>query len=413
MNKNQVARHLLAFAATAALVGSPAGYAAAAPAAAPAPASAASSPEIQALQDKLDLEKQRNTLQADLLASQKALIDAQKASVDSQTQLLGSQKSLLDAMFPQITGGKTGAVTFDASTNIGPLAQPGATEALNALAGSICKAVVDTKSTSVVLATDADLKLLAQARWINLQLAGLTEGYASVAIAQPTGAQTTNAFPPGLALYGIGAALKEVASFAQLFRTDTTIYSATVKIDQDSLNAAVAGCLRNLKVAEVFLPKALLVNSLTFPSTSAVQDSLLALEKQRGKADTELNTLAGKPDDVSKRRIARLTALNTSMDAVISSLFATSEKSPEPLLVGVLAGEAMQRKIGGGTVILQTTLSSAAAAGIKRTSLWRSDRLYSWATVTVNYALFDSSGNVIAAGAAQNSPEGRKIEVAP
>ena len=101
------------------------------------------------------------------------------------------------------------------------------------------------------------------------------------------------------------------------------------------------------------------------------------------------------------------------MDALISSLFATSDKSPEPLLVGVLAGEAMQRKIGGGTLILQTTLSNAAASGIKRTSLWRSDRLYSWATVTVNYALFDSSGNVIAAGAAQNSPEPRKIEVAP
>jgi len=361
----------------------------------------------------LDLEKQRNALQAELLASQKALIDAQKASIESQTQLLSSQKSLVDAMFPQITGGKTGAISFDTSTNIGPLAQPGAIEALNTLAGSICKAVAATTPSSIVLATDGDLKLIAQAKWINLQLAGLTEGYKSEAVQGPAAGQMTNAFPAGLGLYGIGAALKEVASFAQLFRSDATIFSATVKVDQDSLNASVAGCLRDFKVSEVYLPKALLINSLTFPSNSAIQDLLKTLEHQRGKADVELNTLAGKPDEVSKRRVARLTVLNASMDALISNLFVTNEKSLEPLIVGVLAGEAMQQKIGAGSKVLQATLSNAGASGIKSSSIWRSERLYSWATVTVNYALFDSSGNIIVAAAAQNSPEGRKIEVAP
>lgn len=410
----QITHHVLALVAVPSiLMWYPGASVEAAPAAAPPPAPAASSPEIQALQDRLDLEKQRNALQADLLASQKALIDAQKASVDSQTQLLGSQKSLLDAMFPQITGGKTGALSFDASTNIGPLAQPGAMEALNTLASSICKAVAATKTTSVVLATDSDLKLIVQAKWINLQLAGLTEGYRTAAIPEPAAGQKPNAFPAGLALYGIGSALKEAASFTQLFRTDTTIYSATVKVDQDSLNAAVGGCLRDLQITNVFLPKTLLLNSLTFPSNSGIQDSLKILEHQRGNADAELNALTGKTDDVSKRRIARLTALNASMDSLISTLFAVSDKAPEPLIVGVLAGEAMQQKIGDGTRVLQAVLSNAAASGIRRSSIWTSDRLYSWSTVTVNYALFDSSGNVIAGGAIQNSPEGRRIEVSP
>ena len=407
-------RLLIAFVSSMLLYCWPISQAAAADTAAPASSTAASSPDIVALQERLDLEKQRSSLQAQLLASQKALIDAQKASVDSQTQLLASQKLLLDGMFPQITGGKTGAVNFEMTTNIGPLAQPDAVEAVNALAGKLCKTVADTQTTSLVLANDGDLKLIAEARWINLQLAGLKAGYQAAAVQAPAGATAMNAFPAGLALYGVGAALKEVASFTQLFRTDTTLYAATIKVDQDSLNAAVAGCLHDVKVIEVFLPKTLLINALSFPSNSAIQDTLITLEKLRSSADTELGTLAGKSDDTSKRRAARLTALNASMDALISTLFSTSEKTPEPLIVGVLAGEAIQQKVGSGTTrVLQATLSNAAATGIKRSSIWRSDRLYSWSTVTVNYALFDSSGNVIAAGVAQNSPEGRKIEVMP
>lgn len=380
-------------------------------------APAAASPEIQDLQAKVDLEKQRNTLQAELLANQKVLIDAQKGSLDAQASLLVSQKALLDGMFPQTSGGKTGAITFDASTNIGPLAQPGAVAALNTLAETICKDIHYAAGKSIVIATDADLKLISQARWMNLQLSGLKEAYKELKIVEPKG-NVPNALPPGVALYGLGAALKEVASFAQLFRTDTTLYNATVKVDQDSLNAAIAGCLLappkpGETTAKVYLPKTLVLNPLTNPDTSGVLDSLKILRSQRADADSTLNGLIGKSDDTSKRLVARITALNTAMDAVISSLFATSDKSPEPLFVSVLAGEAIQKHISDGGLILHTVLTNAAASGIKRTSIWRSDRLYSWASVTINYSLFDSSGTVLSAGTVQNSPEVRKIEVAP
>lgn len=372
------------------------------------------SPEIQALQTQIDLEKQRNALQVDLITSQKALIEAQKSAIDSQTGLLGSQKALTEALYPQISGGKTGAITFDASVNFGPLAQPDAISALKSLVETICKDTRDSGASSVVIVTDSDLKLISQARWINLQLSGLREAYKDLSMMEPSGGATPNAVTPSLALYGVASALKEVASFAQLFRSDTTVYSSSVKVDQDLLNAAIAGCLKGpgANVA-VHLSKTLLVNSLTNPDTSGILDSLKALRSQRAKADTTLYDLAGKADDGSKRRAARITALNTSMDTVINNLFATSEKSPEPLFVGVLAGEALQQKISSGSLMLQAVLSNAAASGIKRSSIWRSDRLYSWTTVTINYSLFDSSGSVLKAGAVQNSPEGRKIELTP
>ena len=425
---------VLLFAAVAALQW--ADHAVAAPAPAPVPSS------LEDLQKQIELEKQKNALQVDLLASQKALIEAQKAAIDSQALLATSQKTLLDNTYPLITGGKTGSVTFD-SANIGPLAQPGAIEALKIVAGEICAIVRSKTEKPIVVVADADLKLIAQARWATLQLQGLFDRYTAANPSPPAGAPPPtkggspfSALSGGLGLYGVGAALKEIASFTQLFRTDTTIYAATVKVDQETLTDAVAECLllptANSNAAapggtapvtaaaaaspparEVYLPKSLLLASLNAPTTSDIQEKLRLLTELRSRSDAELGALAGKADDASKRRIALLTALNTSMDALVATLFAVSEKAPEPMFVGALAGESMLSKLGAGVPMLQTTLSNAGASGIKRTSIWRSDRLYSWSTITVNYTLLDQSGKLLAAGTINNSPEPRKVVISP
>jgi hypothetical protein len=410
------------FAAVAAFNCADVAVAAPPPPAAPAPVPAPVPSSLEDLQKQVDLEKQKNTLLADLLASQKALIDAQKGAIDSQAALATSQKTLLDSTYPLITGGKTGAVTFD-TANIGPLAQPGAIEALKVVADSICTSVRPKASSGVVLVNDADLKLIAQARWVSVQLVGLGDRYmaASPGAGAPVpaiGGSPLSGSSAGLALYGVGAALKEIASFTQLFRTDTTIYQATVKVDQETLTDAVAQCLLKVepataKAVDVFLPKSLLVASFGAPSSSEIQEKLKLLTELRSKGDAELGTLAGKTDDASKRRIALLTALNTSMDALVATLFTVSEKTPEPVFIGALAGEALLGKVGGGVPLLQMNLSNAAASGIKRSSIWRSDRLYSWSTITVNYALFDQAGKLLAAGTASNSPEPRKVVVEP
>jgi hypothetical protein len=152
------------FAAVAALNCADVAVAAPPPPAAPAPVPAPVPSSLEELQKQVDLEKQKNTLLADLLASQKALIDAQKGAIDSQAALAASQKTLLDSTYPLITGGKTGAVTFD-TANIGPLAQPGAIEALKVVADSICTSVRPKASSGVVLVNDADLKLIATGTW--------------------------------------------------------------------------------------------------------------------------------------------------------------------------------------------------------------------------------------------------------
>lgn len=367
------------------------------------------SADVAELQKQVNLEKEKNAIQADLLASQKTLIDAQKAAVDSQTQLVTSQKSVLDALFPQITGGKSGAVTFDATTNVGTLAQPGAIEALNSIAKTICEKVAPVSVATLILVSDSDLKLLAQARTIDAQLSGLVDSYSN---AKPptTPKKSTNSLPAGVALYGAGAALKEIASFTQLFRSDSTIYAASVVVNQDSLNQAITGCMLGAP-KHVYLPKGLLVASLTMPTNSGIQDSLKKLAEARADADAELNSLTGLTDAVSKTRIAKLTALNASMDSLTASLFTVSEKAPEPMFVGVLAGEAILRKVSDGAHLFKATLVNAGAAGVKRSSIWFSDRLYSWASVTVEYVVFSGTGEVFASGTVNNSPKARKVEI--
>lgn len=370
---------------------------------------ATDSPEIAELKKQVELEKQKNSIQADLLASQKALIDAQKAAADSQTQLVTSQKTMLDALFPQVTGGKSGTITFDATTNVGTLAQPGAIDGLNKIATKLCEKVSPAVGSSVVLLADNDLKLVAQARTISMQLNSLKEAYSTAKPAATT-KLGTNSLPAGVALYGVGAALKEIASFTQLFRSDSTIYSASVTVGQESLNQALAGCLLATN-RHVYLPKGLLMASLSMPTTSPIQDALKNLAELRINSDAELNSLNGKSDATSKARIAKLTALNSSMDTLVSSLFSTSEKSPEPMLIGLLAGEAIYIKVSDGARLFKPTLVNAAAAGVKRSSIWFSDRLYSWASVTVEYVVLNGNGEVFAAGAVNESPEARKIEI--
>jgi hypothetical protein len=261
-----------------------------------------------------------------------------------------------------------------------------------------------------VIVSDNDIKLIAQARAFALQLKSLVTAYESVKISSDSAKLTTNALPAGIALYGAGAALKEVASFTQLFRTDTTLYTAVVNVDQETLVHAVAGC--TIKVNRTFYtPKSLLVSSLSKPDQSDILMNLKRLSELRINADAEMARLSGttKADDKAKQ--TKLIALNTTMDAMISTIFTTSEKVPEPQFVSILAGEAILQKVGDGANLFRVTLVNAAATGVKRTSIWLSDRLYSWSTVTVDYVVFDPNGAALVAGAVNVSPDPKKIKV--
>ena len=106
-------------------------------------------------------------------------------------------------------------------------------------------------------------------------------------------------------------------------------------------------------------------------------------------------------------------ALNSAMDGMTASLVTTSEKSPEPLLVSVLAGEAMLQKISDGSLLLTSKLTAASSSGMKRTSIWSSDKLLTITTLTVRYALMDSLGIIRAAGVVNSDSGPQPVSLKP
>jgi hypothetical protein len=380
-------------------------------------------PALAALQKQVELLKQENELQkqsiesnTSVINSQKGLFEAQKGLIDSQTSLLGSQKSMLDSLFPKIEGGKKGSLSFETTTKIGPLAQPNAVSLINnSISKEICNKTINslTKNGSsgyrLVVVSQDNLKNLGLAQITQLTLNSLNSSYILLLPTAPT-VQTNSGLEAGLIIYGVGTALKQIASFTELFRSDVTVYSADVVIDEQMIVSSVQGCLSDAVEADTLsIPSAVyskvgLINAkFNHLSDSTFYQSLIQLSKFRIQAVQEINRIANirgtiDPKDAEKK--AKLEGLNSQYDSVMSSLFTISEQQKEPSYLSVLLGEAVLKKLTDDipTYLLAVRLIQNAASAAKVSNIWTSDKLVTWSSATVDYSVTDQSGKVLSAG---------------
>lgn len=363
--------------------------------------------------EEADAAKTANTLETEVLQSQVALAEAQQRKV-------AADKALVDAQYPPLTGGKAGSFTFDPNTDVGVLAQPASVVALNKTADTVCEKVASATKTppaGLVLIGGNDALYMAQASIVTSEMQLLANAYdetfpklAKVPKAKPEKPDVSVfGFSTGVggSLYQAGSILKEVAGFTQLFRNNTTILNATVTVDQPMLDNAIAGCLKSPTSTTKGLVAAYVV-----AKSGPFFAGWKKLTEDRAKAEQMLSLLADNKDPQAKAGVATLTMLNRAMDALFATIFSdASGKGTESSLIALLKGDALNQYVANKGLLLEARLASARAAGVKTESLWYSDRLYAWASVSVNYTLYGQDGTVLTAGTTANQAEPTKIVV--
>lgn len=311
-------------------------------------------------------------------------LNAQRDLVKAQSDLVTAQKGLIDAMFPAFASnfGKSGEVKIDTGEGDKFHATAKAADALRSAASEVCKAVAlrvpsetaqtDTaagdgkapRKKTIALFTDDDRRALAAYRVANGDGLFLKAQLEAVVAKKSGGSVVTEAVPPGLAIFGAGMLLSEIADFTKLFRTDRTLFFSAPDLPEQLLVDLIAAC-PDLAVS--------------FPA-AGVDAAFASGDSEFMKLVDALRALRQKiaANSDNKDLIDHYEQFMTKLLALDDAKF--------PVLFSVLRGEAAMRSATTAEKrILTVRLVTKGGTTMKTSNIWREDRFYASGGVIVSY----------------------------
>lgn len=307
------------------------------------------------------------------LQDQKARLDAEKALVNSRKDLFEAQQNLLKAQFPEVQGGKTGALSIGTGSAYAIGAWAKVYERIDAAARTVCVSLGDLLTGKEPIITSDDEIRQTFRYTIGAQELALLLKEASAVTARPPTTIKPEGLPP---IASIATVLTSVASLTKLFRTDRTIRDEAVSVEDSALKDAVARCLSERKIAFI-LPDVRMLPALLAGKSQFLTDLHSLVDKR-----TSLDAMAS--DTAAPDKAKAATALLTRIDTFVSDLLA-AEGTTEAPLVSILRGEVLADAFKGTRPVLSLKLVKQGGISMTTSSIWREDRLYVGGGVIVSY----------------------------
>jgi len=321
----------------------------------------------------------------DALNAQTALNKAETDLLKSETDQIKEEVNNLKEKFPQLTGGKDGAIRFEQGKGAYSI---GAWEKvyrrIDEGSREICAAVAsNVKGKEVLIATNEDLAAshvfaIASAELVR-QRNQLQQLQRSVDGASVHGSDIgpAGAAAPPLAALSVG--LSSAISIAKLFRTDRTLYAETVQVGDTFVKEQVLKCLRPA-AARIKDPALVARYVLLTGSNSGFLSSLNQMTNEKRRAEF----------DISKKPAAKTpeaTAVLAQADKFFQELLATPAGASEPPLARILRIEAVSQSIRNDGLLLVVGIAQQGGISMITSSAWHTDRLYVGGGAIVGYQL--------------------------
>jgi hypothetical protein len=331
-----------------------------------------------------------------LLTSDKTKAETDKAIAEAQ------RASILAQLPPTDTKALEGKLTLDAVvTDIQRLSQEALADAVGQMVSTIRQLQANLKT--FLIYNEKDLSALGDYAMVMRQLNFLAQGYRESGQGSEAGGKKAHEFAiaaaPLLAPAVAGAALRSVIDLVSLFRTNVDIKGAAVTFDDASLVAQVARHFQRDQKGENATVE-IIYSALYVPGllgitneTSELVKTLTEVTALRQNAEVNVAAFDAKSADdklldPDREQVARLRALNSACDRLMSSLTATDSQATLSTLSSLLRGEVLGRKLlaENGAILFV----KAVGGGENKTSqsVWRSAKLSHSGTAILTYLLF-------------------------
>jgi hypothetical protein len=260
-------------------------------------------------------------------------------------------------------------------------------KALDQISRKIGEELAGVTTDSLVIIGDRELADIQYYRLISNQISAASDAYTKMGLVGPA----QEAGLTGLMLGGeaVSSLVKSAVDVASLFRTDTTITSLQIAIDNQALAAQVSNALVSSN-RRVFYPAIFPPGLVTTEKIKIVSD-ISRLNFQKNLADQKINA----NEEADKPNLPTLKALNAQLTNFMSGLAVPDEQTKVTPLMSLIRGEYLTSMlVGDNDHLLHMKVVRAAGTNTTKRNLFTGTRLKHTGGVIITYMLFDRLGQI-------------------